>query len=88
MDKRVFLPAIIEIQKINYIEQDWTRFFGLASYYKKKFLVSREMSIKYFRQEILALEILALVRHCRLPEALQTMKWSLELAKKIKKRLY
>lgn len=80
-----FLLALLEIQKINYIEEDWDPFFGLASYYRKKFLYSPEKAAANFRQNMLALEILALIRHCRLPEALQVIEWSLALAKNIKK---
>ncbi len=80
-----FISSILEIQKINYIQKDWTRFFGLAVYYRKKLLSSDETSIKNFRQEMLALEILALIRHCRFPEALKIIEWSLGLAEKIKK---
>lgn len=80
-----FLSSIFEIQKINYIEQDWDRFFGLAYYYRKKFLYSYTVSEKNFKQEVLALEILALIRRCRFSEASRVIKWSLALAKKIKK---
>ncbi len=80
-----FLFAVLEIQKINYIEEDWERFFGLAAYYRKKLLSSLKLAKKHFHQEMLALEILALVRHCRLPEALQIIDWSLVLAKNIQK---
>ena len=80
-----FISAILEIQKINYIQKDWNRFFGLAAYYRKKLLSSHEISLKNFRQEMLALEILALIRHCRFPESLKIIEWSLELAEKTKK---
>lgn len=80
-----FISAIVEIQKINYIQKDWNRFFGLAIYYRKKLLSSREMSLKNFRQEILALEILALFRHCRFSKALEIIEWSLKLAEELKK---
>ena len=80
-----FASAVLEIQKINYIEQDWDRFFALAFYYKQQFLNSPETSARHFKQEMLALEILALIRHCRFPEALQTKVWSLKLAKHINK---
>lgn len=80
-----FLFALLEIQKINYIEKDWDRFFGLASYYRKKLLYSPEMATKNFKQEMLTLEILALIRHCRYPEASQVIEWSLALAENIKK---
>ena len=80
-----FLSSILEIQKINYIEKDWIRFFGLASYYRRRLLYSRRAAVKNFKQEMLALEILALIRHCRFPEASRTIKWSLRLAKKLNK---
>ena len=80
-----FISAILEIQKINYIQKDWNRFFGLAVYYRKKLLSSHEMSMKNFHQKMLALEILALLRHCHFNEALEIIEWSLELAERLKK---
>ena len=80
-----FISAIVEIQKINYIQKDWSRFFGLAVYYRKKLLSSYKESLKSFRQEMLALEILALIRHCRFSEALEIIEWSLKLAGELKK---
>ena len=77
-----FIPALLEIQKINYIQADWSRFFGLAFYYRSKLLASEEMIADNFRQEMLALEVLALLRHCRFEEALQIMEWSLKAAEK------
>ena len=80
-----FLLALVEIQKINYIQEDWNRFFGLASYYRKKLLSSQEKAILNFQQNLLALEALALIRHCRFSSARQVIEWSLALAKNIKK---
>ena len=84
-DDEGFVSAVLEIQKINYIKEDWKRFFGLAFYYRKKLLSSHRLSLKNFRQEILALEILALLRHCRFVESSKIAEWSLALAKRLKR---
>ena len=84
-DDEGFVSAVLEIQKINYIKEDWKRFFGLAFYYRKKLLSSHQLSLKNFRQEILALEILALLRHCRFDESSRIAEWSLALAKRLKR---
>lgn len=75
-----FGQALLEIQKINYTEKDWSRFFALAVYYRNKLLPSKRGLAEHFQQEMLALEVLALLRHCRFPEALQIMEWSLKAA--------
>ena len=80
-----FAPALLEIQKINYTEKDWTRFFGLAVYYRGKLLATKEMAAKNFHQEMLALELLALLRHCRFEEALAVLEWGLRAAAEAKK---
>ncbi len=84
-ENKDFISAIMEIQKINYTQRDWNRFFGLAVYYRKKLLSSHERSLKNFRQEMLALEVLGLLRHCRFPESLEIIEWSLKLAEELKK---
>ena len=80
-----FISGLLEIQKINYIQNDWDHFFGLALYYRTILLSSYGASLFNFRQEFLALEILALIRHCRFYESKQLIKWSMELAKKTRK---
>ena len=80
-----FVSAILEIQKINYIEEDWKRFFGLAFYYRKRLLSSHQRALKNFRAEVLALEILALLRHCRFGESAKIAEWGLALAEKLKR---
>ena len=77
-----FVPALLEIQKINYIEADWSRFFGLTFYYRKKLLATKRMTADNFRQKMPALEILALLRHCRFEEAFHIMEWSLKTAQR------
>ena len=82
---KYFILGLLEIQKINYIKNDWDRFFGLAVYYRNVLLSSHEMFIRNFQQELLTLEVLALIRHCRFYESGQLIKWGMELAEKIKK---
>ena len=79
---RYFVPAILEIQKINYIEGNWNRFFGIANYYRNVLLNSKPSSKRYFQQELLALEVLALIRHCRFNLAYQIVEYSLAVGQK------
>ena len=83
MGDKHFLPALMEIQKINYIAGRWDQFFGLALYYRQILLSSPEQAKKHFRQNVLALEILALIRHCRFRESQKIRDLSLMLARKI-----
>jgi len=79
-----FTTSLLEIQKINYIKKNWNKFFGLASYYRNVLLSSLEKSKEHFKQEMLALEILALIRHCRFSDTKKLADWSLHLASQIK----
>ncbi len=83
--ERDFVFGLLEIQKINYSQSRWDHFFGLAGYYRNVLLSSDERALKNFREEFLALEILALARHCRFPSAARIIQWSLQLAKRVKK---
>ena len=78
-----FVPALIELQKINYKENKWDRFFGLALYYRNLLLSAPAVAKSHFRQTPLSLEILALIRHCRFKESQQIKKWSLKMAQSI-----
>ncbi len=80
-----FVSGLLEIQKINYINNDWDRFFGLAVYYRNVLLSDDKRSSYHFRQEFLTLEALALLRHCRFQDSKKVMNFSLTLAKRIKK---
>ena len=83
---RYFVPALLEIQKINYLKGDWNRFFGLAKYYRARLLSSYSLSKEHFKEDFLTLEILALAQHCRFEEARKISKWSLQMANKMKKK--
>ena len=77
------MPALVELQKINYKENQWDRFFGLALYYRNLVLSSSKERGKNFRQNPLVLEILALIRHCRFKESQKIKDWSLKLAQSL-----
>ena len=92
---KYFLLALLEIQKINYLTKRWDQFFGVAIYYREIFLFSNKTAKENFQQEMLVLEILALIRHCRFYESKQIIEWTLNLteelnkdASKIKKAAY
>ena len=76
-----FVPALVEMQKINYQKNQWGRFFGLALYYRNLLLSDPKSAHKNFKQNPLALEILALIRHCRFKESQKVKEWSLKMAK-------
>ena len=63
-NQKYFIPSLLEIQKINYLQQKWDQFFGLAWYYREVLLSLPKVSSQKFKQEMLALEMLALVKHC------------------------
>jgi len=50
-----FMPAVEELMKITYAEQDWRSFFAYAQYYR----------IKGIESDTYLLELLALLRHCQ-----------------------
>ena len=82
---KYFVPAILETQKINYIQGKWDQFFGAANYYRLALLANDAAARRYFQQEILALEVLALIRHCRFDLAYQVVEYSLALGRRIHK---
>lgn len=83
-----FFSALLEIQKINYIKNNWDRFFGLAIYYRSQLNFAHKISFKNYKQELLVLEILALIRHCQFTESKKLIKWSIALAKKHKQPFF
>jgi hypothetical protein len=56
-DKK-FRIALREVQKVLYKKAQWDRFFGIATYYRKNLMMS------HYEPQIMALEILALIKHC------------------------
>lgn len=58
-DSLSFRIAFLEMQKVHYRQQSWDKFFGYATYYRKKLLGT------FFQPELLVLEALALVKHCQ-----------------------
>ena len=76
---KYFVPALLEIQKINYIQGNWGSFFGIANYYRTVLLNSKSSVRKHFQQELLALEVLALIRHCRFNLAYQIVEYGLSV---------
>lgn len=75
-----FLDALTEIQKINYKDKEWERFFGRALFYR--YLLIRDKGGVAFHQRPIVLEILALSKHCRFKAAAQIAHWGREYAKK------
>ena len=84
--RKNYAPALLEIQKINYREKKWDRFFGMALYYRSELVSSVSLAKKYFFQEMLALEVLALIRHCKFNTAYQLVEQSLAMGKKAGKK--
>lgn len=60
---RDFRIAFRESQKVLYKKAAWDRFFGVATYYRKNLMTG------FFEPDALALEILALIKHCQFEAA-------------------
>lgn len=82
---KYFVPALLEIQKMNYIQGNWDSFFGIANYYRTVLLDSKSAARKHFQQELLALEVLALIRHCRFNLAYQIVDYGLSVGRTVNK---
>ena len=81
--QRYFVPSLLEIQKINYLQKKWDQFFGLAWYYREVLLSSAKISPQNFKQELLALEVLALIQHCYFEESNKIIKWGIQKARSL-----
>ena len=84
---KYFVPSLLEIQKINYIQGDWDSFFGIANYYRSVLLDSKTSVQRYFQQDLLALEVLALIRHCRFNLAYQVVEYGLSIGRSANKKV-
>jgi hypothetical protein len=81
-----FLNSLMEIQKLHYSTQAWDRFFAYAVFYRHRFLKTTEPTEKLrsnFRGRLIALEALALGKHCLWDEARSVARYGIELAKKL-----
>ena len=79
-----FLMSLTELQKINYREGKWDKFFGQSFYYRNSIL--KTPSPRRFSQRLIVLEVLALARHCRFKEAAQVARWGVALGNSLGKR--
>ncbi len=64
-DNPGFVEALVELQKIHYRAQDWQKFFAYAMFYRKK-IIAQTGSLN---SRLISLELMALSKHCRQPEA-------------------
>lgn len=73
-----FVPALLELQRIFYTRGEWEKFFGYAAFYRHRYLnpvleykrspKEKEFYSHYkktFREEVIALEVLALLQFCK-----------------------
>ncbi len=79
-DDPTFVRALGEIEKIHYRRRDWNRFFAYAFYYQERFVGRPGMREGEFSAPTLALEVLALVRHCYKQKAIEKLTTAYRLA--------
>lgn len=60
-----FLSALVKDQKALYKSQNWDRFFGNSLFYRHNFLKSNNSTNQNFIETIVALELIALGKHCQ-----------------------
>ena len=60
-----FPDALVEIQKLHYVNQDWPRFFAFAQFYRANLAAHPEAVSKKYRSRAFSLEALALAKHCQ-----------------------
>lgn len=78
-----FFPALELEQKLFYRLERWDRLFAQAQFYRARFLSTPEDQAKYFRESMVALEILALTKHCAWQEAEQLITQSTAIAQRL-----
>lgn len=64
-----FVNALVESQKVHYRRAQWQSFFAYATFYRKKLLATPELTKKNFSSRMIALEVMALAKHCLWNEA-------------------
>lgn len=83
MESTEFIDALTELEKIYYRRENWQRFFSYATFYRKHFLSDENRTRTFFNSNLLALEVLALSRHCLWDAAQKIALSSLNSAKKL-----
>lgn len=78
-----FIPALAELQKLHYKQQDWSKFFAYSIFYRQKFLQEKHKWNTNFNAQLLTLEALALGKHCRWEEAYSIVNYGLSVANQI-----
>ena len=83
LDSAEFLTALIELQKLNYQQGKWDQFFAYAQFYQQKILAHSENWAQFFHPRLIALEVMALVKHCQWQIAAQVGQWGLHIAQEV-----
>lgn len=68
-----FASAVGEIQKLHYRHQDWRKFFAYAQFYRLKYLSEEARPVS---GRLIALEAMALAKHCRWSNADGILAWA------------
>jgi hypothetical protein len=82
-DDENFIPALIEAQKKHYKHQEWDRFFANAIFYRYQKLNTLDQLKNNFKGRLIAMEVMALAKHCQWEEANTVLLPAMEIAKKI-----
>lgn len=83
LESSEFVPSLLEAQRILYQKQEWEKFFGRAIFYRNRFLNSGSIEKQNFREELIALEAMALIRFCRWDDAAAVLKQGVKMSKSL-----
>src|SRR4051794_38655420 len=82
-DVPLFIPTMVEVQKLNYKSERWDEFFAYAVYYRAKFLRTPVEQEAHFDNRMFSLESTALIKHCLYPEAKAVAEFGLSIAQRL-----
>ena len=78
VDSNLFVDAIDRQMRLFYRLEQWDRLFASAQFYRFRVLTAAPSK---FRQSLVALEILALTKHCAWEQAQKLADWGVQLAR-------
>lgn len=71
-----FADALVELQKIHYRKQEWSKFFAYAQFFRHR-LLQGELPM---RARMISLESLALAKHCHWGTSQSVIQWAMQEA--------
>lgn len=78
-----FLLSLVELQKLHYKQQEWSKFFAYSVFYRKVYLNDSAQWKDNFKARVFTLEALALGKHCLWDQAYFILSQGIEIAKQL-----